>query len=98
MILSTQLTQHTHDTNSCTNTMCISPQYGNNNFQTTHVFFLPLIYTSKRQKVVIALDKVQSNLSCVTLQGNSEIWSHKTGGRLIQVFLKYEMQVKEKKN
>ena len=30
-------------------------------------------------------DNVQSNLSYVTLQGNSEIWSHKTGGRLIQV-------------
>jgi len=28
---------------------------------------------------------IQSNLSYVTFQGNSEIWSHKTGGRLIQV-------------
>jgi len=28
---------------------------------------------------------VQSNLSYVTFQGNSEIWSHKTGGHLIQV-------------
>ena len=27
----------------------------------------------------------QSNLPCVTFQGNSEIWSHKTGGRLMQV-------------
>ena len=30
---------------------------------------------------------VQSNMSYVTFQGNSEIWSHKTGGRLIQVYL-----------
>jgi len=29
--------------------------------------------------------KTQSNLSYVTFQGNSEIWLHKTGGRLIQV-------------
>ena len=29
--------------------------------------------------------QIQSNLTCVTFQGNSEIWSHKTGGRLIQV-------------
>jgi len=28
---------------------------------------------------------IQLNLSYVTFQGNSEIWSHKTGGRLIQV-------------
>ena len=28
---------------------------------------------------------LQSNLSYVTFQGNSEIWSHKTGGHLIQV-------------
>jgi hypothetical protein len=28
---------------------------------------------------------LQSNLSYVTFQRNSEIWSHKTGGRLIQV-------------
>jgi hypothetical protein len=28
---------------------------------------------------------VQSNLCYVTFQGNSEIWSPKTGGRLIQV-------------
>ena len=28
---------------------------------------------------------IQSNLSNVTFQGISEIWSHKTGGRLIQV-------------
>jgi hypothetical protein len=28
---------------------------------------------------------IQSNLSYVTLQGNSEIWSHKTGHHLIQV-------------
>ena len=27
------------------------------------------------------------NLSYVTFQGNSQIWSHKTGGRLIQVLL-----------
>ena len=30
---------------------------------------------------------IQSNLSCVTLQGKSEIWSHQTGGQLIQVLL-----------
>jgi len=29
--------------------------------------------------------KVQSNRSYVTFKGNSEIWSHNTGGRLIQV-------------
>jgi len=28
---------------------------------------------------------IQSNLPYVTFQGNSEIWSHKKGGRLIQV-------------
>jgi hypothetical protein len=28
---------------------------------------------------------IQSNLSYVTFQGNSKIWSHKTGGRLTQV-------------
>jgi hypothetical protein len=28
---------------------------------------------------------IQSNLSYVTFQRNSEIWSHKAGGRLIQV-------------
>jgi hypothetical protein len=28
---------------------------------------------------------IQSNLSSLTFQGNSEIWSHKTGGCLIQV-------------
>jgi hypothetical protein len=28
---------------------------------------------------------IQSNLSYVTFQGNSEIWSYKAGGRLIQV-------------
>jgi hypothetical protein len=28
---------------------------------------------------------VQSNLSYVIFQGNIEIWSHTTGGRLIQV-------------
>jgi hypothetical protein len=28
---------------------------------------------------------IQLNLSYVTFQGNSEIWSHKTGGHLIQV-------------
>jgi hypothetical protein len=28
---------------------------------------------------------IQSNLSYVTFQGNSEIFSHKPGGRLIQV-------------
>jgi hypothetical protein len=28
---------------------------------------------------------IQSNLSYVTFQGNTEIWSYKTGGRLIQV-------------
>jgi hypothetical protein len=32
-------------------------------------------------------------LSYVTFQGNSEIWSHKTGGHLIQV---YEMHCEEK--
>jgi hypothetical protein len=30
---------------------------------------------------------IQSNLSYVTFQGNSEIGSHKTGGHLIQVYL-----------
>jgi hypothetical protein len=30
---------------------------------------------------------VQSNLSYVTFQGIIEIWSHKTGGHLIQVYL-----------
>ena len=29
--------------------------------------------------------KVQSNRSYVTFKGNNEIWSHKTGGHLIQV-------------
>jgi len=29
--------------------------------------------------------RIQSNRSYVTFQGNSEIWSHKTGGRLIPV-------------
>ena len=29
--------------------------------------------------------KIQTNLSYVTLQGDSEIGSHKTGGHLIQV-------------
>jgi hypothetical protein len=28
---------------------------------------------------------IQSNLSYVTFQWNSEIWSHKTGGHLIKV-------------
>jgi len=28
---------------------------------------------------------IQSNLSNVTFQGHSEMWSHKTGGRLIHV-------------
>jgi len=37
-----------------------------------HNFFLAILY-------------IQSNLSNVTLQGNIEIWSHKTGGCLIQV-------------
>jgi hypothetical protein len=31
---------------------------------------------------------IQSNMSYVTFQGNSEIWSHKTGGRLIEVVTK----------
>jgi hypothetical protein len=31
------------------------------------------------------LNQIQSNLSYVTFQGNSEIWSHKTGGPLIQI-------------
>jgi hypothetical protein len=29
--------------------------------------------------------QIHSNLSYVTFQGNSEIWSHKAGGHLIQV-------------
>ena len=33
----------------------------------------------------------------VTFQGNSEIWSHKTGGRLIQVSF-YEMHCEGKQN
>ena len=33
----------------------------------------------------IAKKKKKWNLSCVTFQGNSEIWSHKAGGCLIQV-------------
>jgi hypothetical protein len=39
--------------------------------------------------------KMQSNLSYVTFQGNSEIWSHRTGGCLIQASL-YKMQCEEK--
>ena len=31
------------------------------------------------------MEYIQSNMSYVTFQGNSEIWSHKTGGHLIQV-------------
>ena len=31
------------------------------------------------------IKQVQSNLSYMTFQGNSEKWSHKAGGRLIQV-------------
>ena len=31
--------------------------------------------------------KLQSRLSYVTFQGNTEIWSHKIGGRKIQVYL-----------
>ena len=34
---------------------------------------------------MLAYFHIQSNLSYVTFQGNSEIWSNKTGGRLIQV-------------
>jgi hypothetical protein len=30
------------------------------------------------------MTQIQSNLSNVTFQGNNEIWSHKTGGRLLQ--------------
>jgi hypothetical protein len=30
---------------------------------------------------------IHTNLSCVTFQGNSEIWSDKTGGRFIQAYL-----------
>jgi hypothetical protein len=45
-------------------------------------------------------EHIQSNLSYVTFQGNSEIWSHKTGGRLIQVSLikKIKCSVKGNKN
>ena len=39
--------------------------------------------------------KMQSNLSYVTFQGNSEIWLHRTGGCLIQASL-YKMQCEEK--
>ena len=31
------------------------------------------------------MEYIQSNLSNVTFQSNGEIWSHKTGGHLIQV-------------
>jgi hypothetical protein len=34
---------------------------------------------------IVNVTRIQSNLSYVTSHGNSEIWSHKTGGRLMQV-------------
>jgi hypothetical protein len=37
--------------------------------------------------MTIANRMIQSNLSYVTFQGNSEIWSLKTGGHLKQVYL-----------
>ena len=42
------------------------------------------IFTLNQQHLIL---DVLSNLSYVTFQGNREIWSHKTGGCLIQVWL-----------
>ena len=44
-------------------------------------------YKINNQKMPMSLVSlyIQSNLSYVTFQGKIEIWSHKTGGRLIQV-------------
>ena len=46
-----------------------------------------IIYQHNERSTILVLEKnkIQSNLSYVTFQGNSEIWSHKKGGRLIQV-------------
>jgi hypothetical protein len=41
--------------------------------------------SSNTLKAKLFESQIQSNLTYVTFQGNSEIWSHKTGGRLIQV-------------
>ena len=41
--------------------------------------------TGETATMLQVTDKLQSNLSYVTFQGNSEIWSHKAGGRLKQV-------------
>ena len=38
---------------------------------------------------MILIHNIQSNLPYVTLQGNSEMWSHKEGCHLIQVNLPY---------
>jgi hypothetical protein len=46
-----------------------------------------IIYQRNERSTILVLEKnkIQSNLSYVTFQGNSEIWSPKIGGRLIQV-------------
>ena len=44
-----------------------------------------LSFGPKCHELFVILYSIQSNLSYVTFQGNSEIWSHKTGGHLIQV-------------
>jgi len=49
-------------------------------------FYIALaLRENSSSKVHIYSRQLQSNLSYVTFQGNSEIWSDKTGGRLIQV-------------
>jgi hypothetical protein len=45
------------------------------------------IFTLNQQHLISLILDVLSNLSYVIFQGNSEIWSHKTGGCLIQVWL-----------